>query len=187
MDRDSPSISPRDLYERLGSEAAPMVVDVRRDKDFLGAERVVVPPFQRSPDRIEEWRNELPRGRTVVTYCAHGEELSQGIATALRMAPAAEFFRGRMRLLAALLATVTRRIRGNCRRRCRHRHRQVAQAGGPGGGRRVRRLARRRLGIHGVRQGFNARGAYRALDATDGVTRFDRITIAPASPSALQW
>jgi hypothetical protein len=43
MDRDSHSISPRDLYERLGSEAAPVVVDVRRDTDFVGAETVVVP------------------------------------------------------------------------------------------------------------------------------------------------
>jgi rhodanese-related sulfurtransferase len=85
MDRDNHSISPHDLYERLGSEAAPIVVDVRRDTDFLGAERVVAPAFHRSPDRIEEWRNELPGGRTVVTYCAHGEELSQGIATALRI------------------------------------------------------------------------------------------------------
>src|ERR1700731_5429190 len=73
MDRDNHSISPRDLYERLGSEAAPIVVDIRRDTDFLGAERVVAPAFHRSPDRIDEWGNELPRGRTVVTYCAHGE------------------------------------------------------------------------------------------------------------------
>jgi rhodanese-related sulfurtransferase len=85
MDRSNHPITPRDLYERLGSEAAPIVVDVRRDTDFLGAERVIAPALHRSPDRIEEWRNELPSGRTVVTYCAHGEELSQGIATALRI------------------------------------------------------------------------------------------------------
>src|SRR5580704_14247337 len=45
MDRDSHSISPRDLYERLGSEAAPIIVDVRRDTDFVGAERVVASTF----------------------------------------------------------------------------------------------------------------------------------------------
>jgi rhodanese-related sulfurtransferase len=58
MGRDNHSISPRDLYERLGSEAAPIVVDIRRDRT-LGAERLVAPAFHRSPDRIDEWR-ELP-------------------------------------------------------------------------------------------------------------------------------
>jgi rhodanese-related sulfurtransferase len=95
MDRSNHSISSRDLYERLGSEAAPIVVDVRRDTDFVGADRLVAPAFHRSPDQIEQWQEELPGGRTVVTYCAQGDELSQGVAAALRiMGVEANFLEG---------------------------------------------------------------------------------------------
>ena len=95
MDRSNHSISSHDLYERLGSETAPFVLDVRRDTDFVGAERLLAPAFHRSPDRIEEWRQELPSGRTVVTYCVHGREVSQGVAAALRtMGVEANFLEG---------------------------------------------------------------------------------------------
>ena len=36
MDDRKHSISPHDLYAQLGSEAAPIIVDVRRDADFVG-------------------------------------------------------------------------------------------------------------------------------------------------------
>ena len=35
------SISPNALYARLGSESAPIIVDVRRDADFADAEKLV--------------------------------------------------------------------------------------------------------------------------------------------------
>jgi hypothetical protein len=40
MDRNNHCISPKDLYARLGCEAAPIVVDVRRDADFAGPKRL---------------------------------------------------------------------------------------------------------------------------------------------------
>ena len=40
MERSKNSISPDALYARLGSEAAPIIVDVRRDADFAGADRL---------------------------------------------------------------------------------------------------------------------------------------------------
>jgi hypothetical protein len=65
VDRNNHSISSHDLCERLGAEATPIVIDVRRDADFSDAERLLAPAFHRSPDRIEDWRQELPSGRTV--------------------------------------------------------------------------------------------------------------------------
>ena len=43
MDRSRHSISQNDLYARPGSGAAPIVVDVRRDTDLAGADRLVAP------------------------------------------------------------------------------------------------------------------------------------------------
>src|SRR6266404_6009138 len=85
MDGRKHSISPETLYARLGSEAAPIIVDVRRDADFAGAETLVADAFHRSPDHVEQWRTDLPGGRQVVTYCIHGREVSQGVAAALRL------------------------------------------------------------------------------------------------------
>jgi rhodanese-related sulfurtransferase len=79
MDRNTNSISPRDLYARLGSEAAPIVVDVRRDDDFANDHRLVVSAFHRSPEEVERWREDLPSGRPVVAYCFHGHQVSQGV------------------------------------------------------------------------------------------------------------
>ena len=94
MDRRN-SISPDTLYAKLGSEAAPIIIDVRRDADFAGAETLVAGAFHRSPDAVEEWRTDLPSGRQVVTYCTHGREVSQGVAAALRlMGVAANFLEG---------------------------------------------------------------------------------------------
>src|SRR5437868_7886908 len=85
MDDRNHSISPDSLCTRLGSETAPIIVDVRRDADFAGAETLVADAFHRSPDAVERWRTELPSGRQVVTYCLHGREVSQGVAAALRL------------------------------------------------------------------------------------------------------
>ena len=95
MDQRNSSISPKDLYARLGSGTAPVVVDVRRDADFASAETLVAGAFHRSPDAVEEWRTDLPSGRQVVTYCVHGREISQGVAAALRfMGVEANFLEG---------------------------------------------------------------------------------------------
>jgi hypothetical protein len=56
MDDRKISISPDVLYARLGSEAAPIIVDVRRDADFAIPETLVADVFHRSPDHVEQWR-----------------------------------------------------------------------------------------------------------------------------------
>jgi hypothetical protein len=54
MDQSKHSISRNDLYARLGSNAAPIIVDVRRDADFAGADTLVADAFHCSPDNVEE-------------------------------------------------------------------------------------------------------------------------------------
>jgi len=81
-----PSISAADLYDRLGTASAPMVVDVRRPDDFASADELIVSAFHRDPDQVEQWRRELSSQGLVVVHCVHGHQVSQGVAAALRAA-----------------------------------------------------------------------------------------------------
>ena len=80
----SASISPRELYGAIGTDGAPLVIDVRRTAGFDADDKMVVGAIRRNPEEVEEWCNGLPAGRPVVVYCVHGHEVSQNTATALR-------------------------------------------------------------------------------------------------------
>ena len=86
MEQTLSSISPMELYGRLGTATAPTVVDVRRPADFATAGELIISAYHRDPDKVEQWGKELPRGRQVVVHCVHGHQVSQGVATALRAA-----------------------------------------------------------------------------------------------------
>jgi rhodanese-related sulfurtransferase len=79
------SISPHDLFARLGTAAAPLVIDVRRADDFAGAATLIPSAVHRAPETAERWRTELPIA-PIVVYCVHGREISQGAAATLRAA-----------------------------------------------------------------------------------------------------
>jgi rhodanese-related sulfurtransferase len=80
------SISPHDLYARLGTASAPVLVDVRRADAFAADDRLIVGAFHVSPDDVERWSKDLPSGVQVVAYCKAGHEVSQGAAKALQAA-----------------------------------------------------------------------------------------------------
>jgi rhodanese-related sulfurtransferase len=86
MDGQQPSISPSDLYRRLGTASAPVVIDVRRAAAFEAADSLIASAGHRTPDNVEQWGRDLPSGRPVVAYCVHGHEVSQGVTAALRAA-----------------------------------------------------------------------------------------------------
>jgi thiosulfate sulfurtransferase len=82
------SISPQSLYIQLGTELAPIVVDVRRSPAFEADDTVIAGAVRRLPEEVDHWRSGLPEARSVVVYCAHGQEVSQNAAAALRAAGA---------------------------------------------------------------------------------------------------
>jgi rhodanese-related sulfurtransferase len=86
MDESKPSISPHELYARIGTAAAPIVVDVRHSTAFASADRLVVGAVYQPPDQVERWRSGLSPGRPVIAYCEHGHDVSQGVVAALRAA-----------------------------------------------------------------------------------------------------
>jgi rhodanese-related sulfurtransferase len=85
MEARSHSISPAELFARLGTATAPRVIDVRRPDDFAKSEVVIVSAFHRAPDQSGHWRKELNE-QSVVVHCVHGRQVSQGVATALQSA-----------------------------------------------------------------------------------------------------
>ena len=86
MDEGRFSVSAESLYQRLGGPAAPVLIDVRRAAGFDADDKMIVGAIRRNPQEVDAWRRELPGGRPVVVYCAHGQEVSQNAATMLRTA-----------------------------------------------------------------------------------------------------
>ncbi len=84
MDVKPSSISPSDLYARLGTAAAPLLFDVRRPEAFDADDKLVMGAVYRAPSDVDRWLKLLPFGHPAVVYCAHGGEMSQGVAKALR-------------------------------------------------------------------------------------------------------
>jgi rhodanese-related sulfurtransferase len=83
---DGKSISFQQLYERSGSASAPVLGDVRREDAFGADEAMIIGAVRRSPETMARWQCVLPKGRDVVVYCVHGDEVSHGVAGALQTA-----------------------------------------------------------------------------------------------------
>jgi rhodanese-related sulfurtransferase len=81
---DGTSVSPHQLYARLGTAAAPVLLDVRGEDAFRADDDMIIGAVRRLPESLASWRHALPRHRDVVVYCVHGHEISQGVASALR-------------------------------------------------------------------------------------------------------
>ena len=77
------SISAAALRLSLRSSQPPLVIDVRRDDRFRESPYLLKGALRRDPTRMAEWSSSLPRAASVVVYCVHGHEVSQGVAKAL--------------------------------------------------------------------------------------------------------
>ena len=78
------SISAATLKQSIHSSQPPLVIDVRRRERFFAAEDLIRGSLRRDPARVSEWAKTLPRAASVVVYCVHGHEVSQGVAKALQ-------------------------------------------------------------------------------------------------------
>jgi rhodanese-related sulfurtransferase len=72
-----------DLAKVTGTARAPLLIDVRREEVFNGADDMIAGAIRRSPDAVDQWHGDLPERSPIVVYCAHGQQVSQGIALAL--------------------------------------------------------------------------------------------------------
>jgi rhodanese-related sulfurtransferase len=78
------SITAAELQTALASTNPPLVIDVRRAPAFRGAREWVAGAVRRDPASIVGWGRELPRGRSLVVYCARGHDVSQSAMRELR-------------------------------------------------------------------------------------------------------
>ncbi len=86
MDGQAQSISSIELYRHLGTAKAPLLIDVRRSPAFDSDDHRIIGAARRLPDDAASWGGALPKDRSLVTYCVHGHEVSQGVASTLRKA-----------------------------------------------------------------------------------------------------
>ncbi len=80
---DAPAISISNLRQSLDSARPPLVIDVRRGERFRESPELIRGALRRDPERIAQWAKSLPAAASVVVYCVHGHEVSQGAAKAL--------------------------------------------------------------------------------------------------------
>lgn len=106
------TLSPHDLYARIGSADAPVVLDVCKCEDFDAEPRLVPTARWRDPERVDSWMHDLPRGVPVVTICVRGRKVSQAVAAELRLRgfAAAVLEGGNEAWRQAGLATVAKRL-----------------------------------------------------------------------------
>jgi rhodanese-related sulfurtransferase len=78
------SITVNELKSALAGRQPPLLIDVRRPPAFRAAPDMAAGALRRDPAVVPSWAKELPRAASVVVYCVHGHEVSQGAAKALR-------------------------------------------------------------------------------------------------------
>jgi rhodanese-related sulfurtransferase len=80
MDR----ISPHELAEWQTAHRTFTLLDVRR-KAVRTVDSAELPNAKwLDPEQLFAWKDEIPRDRPAVVYCAKGHEISQGVAATLR-------------------------------------------------------------------------------------------------------
>lgn len=77
------SISFRELQSAIQGRQPPLIIDVRRQPEFRASSYMIAGALWRDPEQVSSWVKELPSASTVVVYCTHGREVSQGVAKTL--------------------------------------------------------------------------------------------------------
>ncbi|GAA6140613.1 rhodanese-like domain-containing protein [Hydrogenophaga sp. 5NK40-0174] len=89
------SVSVSDL-QALIAGSAPLIVDVRRKEARATSGRDMPGAIWRDPEHWLQWKDDIAsRGIPLVLACAHGQEISQGLTTVMRVMGAdARFLEG---------------------------------------------------------------------------------------------
>lgn len=74
-------ISAQQLIGLIGTEACPVIVDVRRSEAFQKAPNRIAGAVWRDHMTTRDWYSQMPQGRSLVVYCTHGHNVS-ALATA---------------------------------------------------------------------------------------------------------
>ena len=78
-----PFLSSSQLANQFGRTGSPLILDVRKSAAFDAASRIISGALRLLPEDVFGNVSHLQGPRTVVVYCAHGHEVSQGAARTL--------------------------------------------------------------------------------------------------------
>ena len=78
-------ITLENLAAELQGPSPLVLLDVRRDKARNGSGLDIPGTTWRNPAHWLDWKDEFAHAPRVVLYCAHGQEISQGLTTVLRV------------------------------------------------------------------------------------------------------
>lgn len=67
----------QELMAFIGTERFPLVVDVRRESVFRNSGIRIAGAIWRNHLKTAEWLPQLPAGKSIVVYCAHGHNVSE--------------------------------------------------------------------------------------------------------------
>jgi rhodanese-related sulfurtransferase len=76
--------TPADLSAQLASSQAPLLIDVRKNEAFAASTVTLPGALRRDPLQAEDWAATLPTAGSVLVYCVHGHEVSQGVQRVLQ-------------------------------------------------------------------------------------------------------
>ncbi|MCB0020763.1 MAG: hypothetical protein KDE09_23375 [Anaerolineales bacterium] len=79
------SMKATDLMSSLGGGQPPLVLDVRRAQARNRSGQQIPGALFRDPALWLDWKDDMAQRAPVVLYCAHGQEISQALTTALRV------------------------------------------------------------------------------------------------------
>src|ERR1044071_7988852 len=77
-------VSPQELWSRIGTGKAPLILDVRRRAIYDEAPGLVPTAIWREPESYQDWLSGLPTDLHIVLACRYGHNLSQMVAAELR-------------------------------------------------------------------------------------------------------
>ena len=78
------SISPNELWNLIGTDKAPQIIDVRRRDVYDASSGLLPTAVWRDFAAVAQWSRDLDRDRPVVLTCKQGKELSQAPTSHLR-------------------------------------------------------------------------------------------------------
>jgi rhodanese-related sulfurtransferase len=73
-----------ELAAQLGTPSAPQIIDVRKLPAYAASTHTLPGALWHDPFAVDDWSIHLAPGTSVVVYCVHGHEVSQGVVAALR-------------------------------------------------------------------------------------------------------
>ena len=77
-------ISKSELLSLLQNPDTLSLYDVRKEPAYQADQNLLPGAIRGRPDDIKTWVREIPVNNTVVVYCVHGHEVSQGAAEYLK-------------------------------------------------------------------------------------------------------